>query len=265
MQQIKIKEIKEVRGRTGTIFYAVTDDKGGEFTTFDPNIVSVNPGSLLEIDVKVDGKYTNIQPGWKLLEAEKREEVKVPAPPEKGAEPKPTYGKTSAQIEAERRSIEAQTAYKGIIELISSGKASVKNLSGGTDTQAEIPDDIMGLIFHWARVRLGGNPMPNQPKEKPSPEPELSPDAPGEAREAVKQETRNPARTEEISPLNIEPDWLMETLKVIHWTENTAKSWLKANLKVETVGNLTDICNKMPAEKLQVFTKKLVDMRESAG
>jgi len=71
---------------------------------------------------------------------------------------------------------------------------------------------------------------------------------------------------EEESPkANIDSAWLEETLELIHWKEATALSWVKANLKVEATGKLLDVCNKLPADKLEQFVAKLQDMREAAG
>lgn len=62
----------------------------------------------------------------------------------------------------------------------------------------------------------------------------------------------------------IDPVWLGETLAIIHWTEATALSWIKANLKFEAEGELLDVCNAMPAESLQTFTNHIQTMREAA-
>lgn len=68
MQQIIVKEIKGPLGRGEKKFYAVADNKGAEFTTFDPNIQEIRPGSTLEIEVKIEGKYVNIVK-WSLIDA----------------------------------------------------------------------------------------------------------------------------------------------------------------------------------------------------
>ena len=68
MQTIKVKEIKGPLGKGERKFYAVVDDKGGEFTSFDTKLAEVQPGSVLEIEPEVSGKYINIKT-WKLASA----------------------------------------------------------------------------------------------------------------------------------------------------------------------------------------------------
>lgn len=67
MQKITVKEVKGPLGRGENKFYAVVDDKGAEFTTFDAKIKQVIPGSVLEAELRIDGKYINIVE-WKLVE-----------------------------------------------------------------------------------------------------------------------------------------------------------------------------------------------------
>ena len=138
MQQIKVKEVREVKGKSGKVFYAVVDDKGGEFTTFDTKIASVTPGSVLEIEPKVDGKYVNITE-WKVLEEGKQSATSVNG--------KAAYGKIPEQFDAERRSIESQTAFNGIIKLIEQEAILKIDI---------VPSDVEELAYEWARVRLRG-------------------------------------------------------------------------------------------------------------
>ena len=67
MQKITVKEIKGPLGRGEKKFFAVVDEKGAEFTTFDTKIQNVSPGSVLEIELKIEGKYINIVE-WKVIE-----------------------------------------------------------------------------------------------------------------------------------------------------------------------------------------------------
>ena len=66
---------------------------------------------------------------------------------------------------------------------------------------------------------------------------------------------------------NIDPLWLGQTLGIIKWREETAKSWIRANLKVEVSPEeeILVLCNRLSTNQLQVFTKKLADLREAAG
>ena len=67
MQKITVKEIKGPLGRGEKKFFAVVDEKGTEFTTFDTKIKDVTIGSILEVELKVEGKYVNIVE-WKVIE-----------------------------------------------------------------------------------------------------------------------------------------------------------------------------------------------------
>ena len=61
----------------------------------------------------------------------------------------------------------------------------------------------------------------------------------------------------------IDPVWLSETLDKIHWTEKTALSWIKAQLKVEGE-KLADVCNELPAESLKKFSEHIRLMSEAS-
>ena len=67
MQKITVKEVKGPLGRGDKKFFAVVDEKGAEFTTFDAKVKDVSIGSILEIELKVEGKYVNIVE-WKVVE-----------------------------------------------------------------------------------------------------------------------------------------------------------------------------------------------------
>ena len=66
---------------------------------------------------------------------------------------------------------------------------------------------------------------------------------------------------------NIDPVWLEETLNIIKWSGATAKSWLKANLKVDAnpEEGMLAVCARLSTDKLQIFTQKLADLREASG
>jgi len=142
LQKITVKEIRGPLGKGDKKFYVVVDEKGAEFTTFDTKIAKVTPGSIIEADVKVEGKYVNIAE-WKVLED-------APAS-------LPGSGKTPEQFDAERRSIEAQVAFKGIIQLIEQEAIQKTDF---------VPGDLKTSVYDWARARLGkAAPMQASQKE----------------------------------------------------------------------------------------------------
>lgn len=56
---------------------------------------------------------------------------------------------------------------------------------------------------------------------------------------------------------NIDLTWLNKTLKAIKWTEDTAKTWIASNLKVDTQGKLTDVISRLSREQAERFTREL--------
>lgn len=62
---------------------------------------------------------------------------------------------------------------------------------------------------------------------------------------------------EEPPPLGLDMDWLKETLKQIKWNEETTKSWLGVNLKVNNTGTLEEVIRRMDKEQLARFTKEI--------
>ncbi len=67
------------------------------------------------------------------------------------------------------------------------------------------------------------------------------------------------------SPLIIDRYWLNETLSLIHWSEETAKSWIKSQLKVPTSGSLIEVLKALDVDKLKAFSDHIRLMREASG
>ena len=67
MQKIKVKEVRGPLGKGDKKFYAVVSDDGAEFTTFDTKIASLLPGSVINLEPDIKGKYINIKE-WSLIE-----------------------------------------------------------------------------------------------------------------------------------------------------------------------------------------------------
>lgn len=165
MQEITVKEVRGPLGKGEKKFFAVVDERGGEFTTFDTKVKDIAPGSRLSIEVKVQGRYVNITE-WKVIEG-----AAPQVPAQTHVNGSPAYGKTAEQFEAERRSTEAQTAYEGIIELIEQ-EAILK-----VDF---VPGDLKELTFEWARVRLKATTLA---KAAPAKKSASSPEKPAEPQE----------------------------------------------------------------------------------
>ena len=104
---------------------------------------------------------------------------------------------------------------------------------------------------------------------KPEPSLETPPEPPKSKSSPVAEEINHnlPKEAVETAPQknSVDPEWLEETLGIIHWKETTALSWIKMQLKVPVEGNLTDMLNSLGKDKLEVFVKHISGMREAAG
>lgn len=168
MQQIIVREVRGPLGKGEKKFYAIKDDKGGEFTTFDPSVSKLTPGSIIEAEIKVEGKYVNIQE-WKLIEA-----GPANAQPGAGGQYKrDTEGirfeyELKAYLQGiERASIEAQTAYNGLIkvlELVSISPTTEKFIH-------KLAPGILQKALAYAESRLDAA-MASKPPQSPKAPPE---------------------------------------------------------------------------------------------
>ncbi len=66
-----------------------------------------------------------------------------------------------------------------------------------------------------------------------------------------------PAPTVEGAGFKIDMDWLGQTLNAIKWSEDTAKTWLVGNFKVNPKGKLADILALLTREQAERFTREL--------
>jgi hypothetical protein len=144
MQNITVVEIRPLETKNHKPFCKIIDEHNSEYTTFDTAISKVLVGSLLKIEVKVDGKYVNIDK-WEV----------VRAGPDPNAAPGPggdspiiqngDYTKTKEFNEIKNKSIEDQNAFTGAIELM---KAMDK-----------VPEDILERVLYHIRCHL---PLPGK-------------------------------------------------------------------------------------------------------
>ena len=74
----------------------------------------------------------------------------------------------------------------------------------------------------------------------------------------VEQSTEEKHDTEEHPSGGVDKDWLKETLKAIKWSDETTKSWIAANLKVDATGDLIkDVLPRLNKEQAQRFTNEI--------
>jgi hypothetical protein len=55
----------------------------------------------------------------------------------------------------------------------------------------------------------------------------------------------------------IDLTWLKEALNEIKWSDDTAKSWLATNFKVDTKGSLSEVLSRLTREQAQEFVKEV--------
>ncbi len=63
MQTLTIKSVQTKTSRNDPTkhFYVVTDSSGADFTTFDAEVVKLLPGAVIEAEIKVEGRYKNLE------------------------------------------------------------------------------------------------------------------------------------------------------------------------------------------------------------
>jgi len=67
VQKVNVKEVRGPLGKGERKFYAVISDDGAEFTSFDTKLASLLPGSVINLEPEIKGKYINIKE-WSLIE-----------------------------------------------------------------------------------------------------------------------------------------------------------------------------------------------------
>ncbi len=245
--EITVKEAKVIS--TGTNkngdweLVKVTSEDGTEYTTFDKKAKHLVLGAVVDI-----GDVT-------LKEGNKRsfKEYTVKSVPATPASPVDSGDQMNKEDWAkkqriERESIESQVAVKCVFSLITAIMESDKKV-------VEINEDLKRIApkaLAWCEAKIEATMPAKEAKTTPK------------ATEV--EQASPPGPGNETPPANnIDTDWLSETLGIIRWSETTALTWMKANLKVEAIGQLLDVCNSLPAEKLQEFCQKLQSLREAAG
>ena len=56
---------------------------------------------------------------------------------------------------------------------------------------------------------------------------------------------------------NIDLTWLAESLRIIKWSEDTAKSWLATKFKVDIKGSLADVLKRLTREQAEEFVQEI--------
>lgn len=174
MQKITVKEVKGPLGKGEKKFYAVKDAGGAEYTTFDAKVADLNPGSVIEgeitITVKGEKQYINLGE-WKLLEAGPLPAGNGHGGGDRGPYKRDTEGirfeyELKAYIEGVKHiSIEAQTAFNGVVKLL-----EIAMISEKVDTLvAELSPELWKKALVWAERKFDAS-MAQQESAPKAPE-----------------------------------------------------------------------------------------------
>ena len=71
--------------------------------------------------------------------------------------------------------------------------------------------------------------------------------------------TNETAGEPEGEGFHIDMTWLNETLKLINWSEDTAKTWLTSHFQVSPQGKLTEVLQRLTREQAKEFVNELND------
>jgi hypothetical protein len=121
----------------------------------------------------------------------------------------------------------------------------------------DMPDDIMVVderfinIPKVAQIPTTGAKVIDVPPEK-----KITITQSSEGKESPPGEENHEPEDSLIA--GMDKGWVQETLKAIHWSDETTKSWIASNLKVEATGELyKDVLPRLNKEQAQRFTNEI--------
>ncbi len=190
MQKVNVKEVTIKKGTNAKgewVNTRITDDDGAVFGTFAKGASAIAKGDLIELEPIIKGRNVNFEV-WNMLE--KGGSTSVP-PLEAKKEYQPKVDNSA--------SIEAQTAYKGIVELM-----VAKILSA---------EDILSKIaLAWAKARLSES---KQIKPEVSPKPDTKEPIPETKQPATPRGTMSWATFwKQCGDLGLDKEVILKILKV---------------------------------------------------
>lgn len=229
----------------------VTSQDNTEYTTFDKKAKHLTNGSVIEFEPIIkEGKLS-----FKVFKLISEGQVSTPSPGAKSNGMTPEAWAEKDRLE--RFSIESQVAFKGIIALGIVEKPSEK-LRIAHDLALDWAIDHLKMTSVKADIRTA------ERAERDIEElwPEDPPHANEASQTAVAAETipsePEPEPVKEAN-LDFDPDWLLDSLKQVHWKDSTVKSYLKNVYKVDTEGTVVDVVARLSREQLEAFTKEIQD------
>lgn len=126
MQKIKVSKVESKPTSKGGTMVALYDDKNTRFSGFLKELQDVHEGDTVEVEIQVDGKYLNITGVKSIVKGT------VDSAPQQ----------SSVSPSNERASIEAQTVFKGIMDVLSGPNAIL------------VPASISSACWKYAACKL---------------------------------------------------------------------------------------------------------------
>ncbi len=165
MQTITVKDIRVKTGITKSgqnegkpwELVIIIGQDGSEFTTFDTAVKDVGIGGVLEAEVEVKNGKTNIKSFRILTKGTASAPVAAGPAPQANGFPDMSKEDWAEKQRIERASFEAQTAFKGLMEVAG------QIISGGGDpvqTASPLFNENYTLAMAWAKGKILNNGIP---------------------------------------------------------------------------------------------------------
>lgn len=260
--QLTVKETKVLKTGTNKSgeweLIKVTSEDNTEYTTFDKKAKNLT-GAVIDIEPIIKEGKLSFKDFKVIVEASK--ESSIPH----GNGDQMSKGEWADKDRRHRESIEAQVAYKGIIELMV-GKVASKE------------DETMALT--WARARLGNNREPDKaeqdieelwPADKtaiadPEPEPiriDISTTKMGDGVDTEPSPEPLDGDTITLTPGGLDLEAFHEDMKEKGWTEEGTLNYLKNAFDLEA-DTTDEALNKLTKKQTEDFMTKVVAQARSS-
>jgi len=158
----------------------------------------------------------------------------------KSVAPKSSGGYGGGYRTYDKASIEAQVAFKGVIELMTHDVVTKK-------------DKLGKMAMAWAMEKMGAKETPETVKFESDIE-----QAEKDVEELFEPDTGNAKEAAQPPKEPIDMDWLKESLLKAKFPEKTAVSWIVSKFKVKG-GLLEDVLPRLTKEQQEEFVKEIQD------
>ncbi len=230
MQKITIAEVNPKSTKTGGTFYMITDSKGAKFSGFGSELGTYKAGDIIEADIEVDGKYTNIKASH-LVQSGPATLPKDPLPAERES-----YKADPAKIISMERQAAARIAFEFGINTSPDGIWTMREALKSAEA-----------IYQW--IANGTMPPATQPKAEPDKAPAETP----ESKKAFDDIKSAGTKNEELPPMTHIGD-------LLNWAYKLKPSVSSLEVcKIAGVKDATQITN------YQAIAQKILEARKVKG